>query len=173
MIEANASAELSGLHSFMPILAREARKLAYGNNFTADDLVQEGVLAVISALESYDPERGNINGYVRVCARNRMISYLRHNGHEYPMDDEALDECMRRSGGGTASPSHAEMTEHLDALRALKSRLSAFEESVLRAYIAGGGISGAVRILKCDRKKVDNALQRIRGKARSHNGDTE
>jgi RNA polymerase sigma factor (sigma-70 family) len=168
----NTAPELSGLHSFMPILAREARKLAYGNNFTADDLVQEGVIAAISALESYDPERGNINGYVRVCARNRMISYLRHNGHEYPMDDEALDECMRRSDGGTVSAAHAEMAEKRDALRALESRLSAFEESVLRAYIEGGGISGAVRILKCGRKKVDNALQRIRGKARSCSDET-
>ncbi|MDR2779864.1 MAG: sigma-70 family RNA polymerase sigma factor, partial [Synergistaceae bacterium] len=167
-----ASSPLSGLHSFMPILAREARKLAYGNSFTADDLVQEGVLAAISALESYDPERGNLDGYVRVCARNRMISYLRHNGHEYPMDDEALDECMRRSDGGKTSAAHAEVTEiaeKRDELRALKSRLSAFEESVLRAYIKGGGISGAAGILKCDRKKVDNALQRIRGKARSRN----
>ena len=102
-----------------------------------------------------------------------MISYLRHNGHEYPMDDEALDECMRRSDGGTVSFSQAEMTEDWDALRALKTRLSAFEESVLRAYIEGGGISGAVGILKCGRKKVDNALQRIRGKARSYNGDME
>lgn len=161
------------IESFMPILAREARKLAYGNNFTADDLVQEGALATISALESYDPERGNLDGYVRICARNRMISYLRRNGHERPMDDEALDECMRRYDGGKVSAEHEEIAEKRDELRALMSRLSSFEESVLCAYIKGGGISGAVKILKCDRKKVDNALQRIRGKARSYNGDTE
>jgi RNA polymerase sporulation-specific sigma factor len=157
----------------MPILAREAHKLAYGNNFTADDLVQEGVLAAISALESYDPKRGNIDGYVRVCARNRMISYLRRNGHERPMDDEALGECMRRLDGGKISAAHEEMTEKRDELRALMTRLSAFEESVLCAYIKGGGISGAVKILKCGRKKVDNALQRIRGKARSCNEETD
>jgi RNA polymerase sporulation-specific sigma factor len=173
LIETNAPPELSRLDSFMPILASEARKLAYGNNFTADDLVQEGVLAVISALGSYDPKRGNINGYVRVCARNRMISYLRRNGHERPMDDDELDERMRRSDGGTASDSQSKTAEERDELLALRARLSAFEESVLFAYIDGGGIPGAVKILKCGRKKVDNALQRIRRKARIYGGAGE
>jgi RNA polymerase sigma factor (sigma-70 family) len=151
--------------SFMPVLTKEARKLAYGNAFTADDLVQEGVLAAISAFESYDPDRGSLGGYVRVCARNRMISYLRRNGHEFPTEDEILDERM--SGVGAESPGERQnIVERRETLRTLLDRLSPFEADVLDAYLKGAGLSGASEILGCDRKKVDNALQRIRNKAR-------
>jgi RNA polymerase sporulation-specific sigma factor len=138
--------------------------LAYGNRFTADDLIQEGVLAAISAFESYDPDRGNLYGYIRTCARNRMISYLRRNSHESPMDDDVLGERLRSLGGG--SNEHHELMERRDALYALLDKLSRFEADVLDAYLRGGGISGAAGILGCERKKVDNALQRIRQKAR-------
>jgi len=156
----------TGITSFMPILEQEARKLAFGNNFTADDLIQEGVLAVMSALDSYNPTRGSLRGYIRTCARNRMISYLRRNGHEFPMEDEALGQRLssdsrQESPGGE----HDTMLMH-EALYSLLDQLSGFEAEVLHAYLKSGSVSGAREILECGRKKVDNALQRIRQKAR-------
>ena len=148
-----------GIASFMPILEQEARRLAYGNGFTADDLIQEGALAAMSALDSYDPDRGSLSGYVRICARNRMISYLRRNGHELQMGDEALGERL-----GTAGP-HDPLYLR-EALYSLLDQLSGFETEALHAYLRGGSISGAAEILGCDRKRADNALQRVRQKAR-------
>ena len=153
---------VSGIDRFMPILEREARKLAYGNNFTADDLIQEGVLAVISALDSYNPDRGNLCGYIRICARNRMISYLRRNGHEFPMEDEALRKYLSSKSSGKQNDS----IFLRDALYSLLDTLSVLEASVLQAYLRSGSLSGAAEILGCGKKKVDNALQRIRQKAR-------
>jgi RNA polymerase sporulation-specific sigma factor len=153
--------------SFMPLVAHEAGKLAFGNRFTADDLVQEGILAAIFALESYDPGRGSVNGYVRACARNRMISYLRRNGHEYPMDDETLDVHLSVEDSGIHARDNQEIVEERETLYALLGKLSPFEAKTLDAYLKGGGISGAAEIMGCGRKKVDNALQRIRSKART------
>jgi RNA polymerase sigma factor (sigma-70 family) len=152
--------------SFVPLVTREARKLAYGNNFTADDLIQEGILAAMSAMSSYDPGRGSMEGYIRVCARNRMISYLRRNGHESPTDDEALDAHMRAARPRGQS-SHQEALEEREALYDLLGKLSAFETKVLEAYIRHGGVTDAAEAMGCPRKKVDNALQRVRNKARS------
>jgi RNA polymerase sporulation-specific sigma factor len=151
----------------MPILAHEARRLSYGNSFTADDLIQEGVLAAMAALESFDPARGNLQGYVRTCARNRMISYLRRNGHESPMDEEALDERLSSGAGfpGADGPGDAEGMR--EAMPALYERLSHFESEVLDAYLKSGSVSGAARIAGCSRKKADNAMQRVRQKARA------
>jgi RNA polymerase sporulation-specific sigma factor len=156
-----------GVGSFMPILAREAGKLAYGNSFTADDLLQEGVLAAMAALESFDPARGNLQGYVRICARNRMISYLRRNGHELPMDEEALDERLSSGAGfhGADGPWDAEGMR--EAMPALFERLSPFEVDVLNAYLKSGSVSGAAAMVGCQRKKADNAMQRVRQKARA------
>ena len=119
-------------------------------------------MAVMSAFDSYNPDRGSLYGYVRTCARNRMISYLRRNGHEFPMEDEALREHLNSKSSGKQNDS----IDMRDALYSLLDTLSVFEASVLQAYLRGGSLSGAAEILGCGRKKVDNALQRIRQKAR-------
>ncbi|MDR0764509.1 MAG: sigma-70 family RNA polymerase sigma factor [Synergistaceae bacterium] len=150
--------------SFMPILRWEARKLSYDNSFTAEDLVQEGVIAVMTALESYDPERGGMRGYIRICARNRMISYLRRNGREYPAGDESVFERLRSDEFEDCCPDG--IIERREAVFALFSSLSPFERDVLSAYLTCGGVTDAAVTLGCGRKKIDNALQRIRVKAR-------
>jgi RNA polymerase sporulation-specific sigma factor len=150
--------------SFMPILKWEAHKLSYNNSFTAEDLVQEGAIAAIRALESYDPERGSVGGYIRICARNRMISYLRRNGREYPAGDESIFERFNPDGFEDWCPDG--VIERKEAVFALFSSLSPFERDVLGAYLTCGGVSGVALALGCERKKVDNALQRIRVKAR-------
>jgi RNA polymerase sporulation-specific sigma factor len=153
--------------SFMPILKWEAHKLSYDNSFTAEDLVQEGVIAVMRALESYDPERGGVSGYIRICARNRMISYLRRNGREYPAGDESVFERLRPDGFEEYSPDGPDgIIERREAVFALFSSLSPFEREVLGVYLTCGRVSGVAVELGCGRKKVDNALQRIRVKAR-------
>ncbi|MDR1650225.1 MAG: sigma-70 family RNA polymerase sigma factor [Synergistaceae bacterium] len=155
--------------SFMPILKWEARKLSYDNSFTAEDLVQEGVIAVMRALESYDPERGGVRGYIRVCARNRMISYLRRNGREYPAGDEFIFERLRSELDDCPPDAPDEIIERRETVFAFFSSLSPFERDVLGAYLKCGGVSGTALTLGCERKKVDNALQRIRVKARDQN----
>jgi RNA polymerase sporulation-specific sigma factor len=153
--------------SFMPILKWEAHKLSYNNSFTAEDLVQEGVIAAMRALESYDPERGGVRGYIRTCVRNRMISYLRRNGREYPVGDEFIFERLRSDGFEDWCPDGLDgIIERREAIFALFSSLSPFERDVLGAYLTCGGVSDAALALGCERKKVDNALQRIRVKAR-------
>jgi RNA polymerase sporulation-specific sigma factor len=163
----SVSYESPHVASFIPIVAQEARKLAYGNSFTAEDLAQEGIIAAMFALESFDPGRGTLGGYVRTCARNRMISYLRRNGHESPMEDDALDAHLLAADATSKQNIQEEILEKREELYDLLKRLSPFEAETLGAYLKGGGVSGAARVMRCDRKKVDNALQRIRSKARS------
>jgi RNA polymerase sigma factor (sigma-70 family) len=159
----------SEIESFLPVVMSEAKKLSGGDMFTKEDLAQEGFIAALHALDTYDPKRGNIEGYVRVCARNRMISYLRRSWQEFLMDSELLSgrESVGRAAESDGSQGRVEIDEALSSL--LKS-LSGFEQIVLHAYLRAGGISRAAALLKCDRKRVDNALQRIRNKARRGHG---
>ncbi|MDL2263235.1 sigma-70 family RNA polymerase sigma factor [Synergistaceae bacterium OttesenSCG-928-I11] len=150
----------------MPIVVKEARRLSRNDAFTMDDLVQEGMVAAISAMESFDPARGDKNAYVRVCARNRMISYLRHGAHELPVDEEILVGSID-ADPLVASENQHEAVEVREALANLLAKLSPFEQKVLAAYLSGGSTSEAAQSLSMDRKKIDNALQRIRIKARA------
>jgi RNA polymerase sigma factor (sigma-70 family) len=152
--------------SFMPVVRQEARKLAHGDEFVADDLLQEGAMAVMRALGSYDPSRGGEGCYLRVCARNRMISYLRRGRREAPMEEDDLDiNSAALSDQAAGGPQSA--IEMREAMYALLDRLSPFEADVLAAYLEGDGISGIASSMKCGRKKVDNAIQRVRNKARA------
>lgn len=154
----------------LPVVIQEAGRLSGGDAFTREDLVQEGLMAALNALNSYDPRRGNLEGFIRTCARNGMISYLRRNKYESPMENEALNAQMAGEGLTAQTGGQQERIEIKEALAKLIENLSGFEQSVLDAYLRGGALYQAARILGCDRKKVDNALQRIRNKARVNAG---
>ncbi|MDR1472029.1 MAG: sigma-70 family RNA polymerase sigma factor [Synergistaceae bacterium] len=153
----------------MPSVRQEARKLARRDAFVVDDLVQEGAMAVMSALGSYNPSRGSADSYMRACARNRMISYLRRNGHESPMEEGVLEAGAAAPELAGESPADERLgaIEMRELMCALMKRLSPFEMDVFAAYLEGGGISGIASAMKCGRKKADNAIQRVRNKARA------
>lgn len=153
---------------FLPVVMKQARQLSRGDHFLREDLVQEGVIAALAALDTYDPARGSLAAYIGTCARNRMISYLRRSMQESPMDADELDAQATEAGGVTRANATQERLEIREALSRLVEELSDFERSVLDAYLKGGTVARTVEILGCDRKRVDNALQRIRNKAR-HN----
>ncbi len=159
----NFAAEIA---PFVQVIMKEARRLSRNDAFTMDDLVQEGMVAAISAMESYNPARGEKSAYVRICARNRMISYLRQSARELPIDEEILVGSLD-ADPATAPTCQHESVEAQEALTNLLAVLSPFEQKVLAAYLSGGSTSEAARSLSLERKKIDNALQRIRNKARA------
>ncbi|MDR1944239.1 MAG: sigma-70 family RNA polymerase sigma factor [Synergistaceae bacterium] len=157
---------IAEIESFIPVVMSEARRLS-DDLFTREDLVQEGIIAALRALGTYDPDRGSIEGYVRTCARNRMISYLRRSWQELLLDEEAFDaQTSELDASAAADGGHQERIEIGEALTGLLNSLSSLEKSVLHAYLREGSVTDAAFFLKCERKKVDNALQRIRNKAR-------
>ncbi len=131
--------------------------------------MQEGYIAALRAMRSYDPERGSVDAYVRVCARNGMRSYLRKNRRERFVEDEAIDERLQDTLQADAAErveDDEEIREIRAALCGLLDVLSPFERRALRAYLSTGSLDGAARLMHCEKKKTDNALQRVRNKAR-------
>lgn len=169
----NETADISG---YLPIVMNEARKLA-SDGFIVEDLFQEGLIGAMKALASYDTARGSAEAFVRICARNSMVSYLRKSGKwqvESFVDGDELEGLAGAAGGNTpvnmaGIPNPAEVVEAREALLGLIDCLSSFEQTILGAYLAEGSVTRAAARLGCDRKRVDNAIQRIRNKARSMN----
>jgi len=83
------------------------------------------------------------------------------------MDADLLDEQAVGASTLTETIDTHERLEIREALSRLVEDLSDFERLVLDAYLKGGSVAQTVKILGCGRKRVDNALQRIRNKARS------
>lgn len=61
---------------FLPRLQSLAKKLARYPRVLAEDLVQQGVLAVIHQLQYYEPARGDLTAYLHYRAWRWMLVYL-------------------------------------------------------------------------------------------------
>lgn len=142
-----------------PLILKIARALVPGDARLREDLVQEGFLSLILASSSYDPERGPFVAFARRCVRNRMISYLRRLRPSLSLAEEDLERFSI-----DISPE-----EGIDlglARTSLFNLLSPFEVICLEAYLYTGSNTGAAELLGWEPKKVENALTRIKGKAR-------
>jgi len=135
-----------------------------------DDLTQEGMIGLLSAVRSFDPARGVMfRTYASACISNRIISAVRKSARETPVTGEPL------SIDGTGDPRDLSADpesivigrdEANRLIRILDERLSELERSVMYAYLSGGSYRKIADELSLTPKDVDNALQRIRKKLR-------
>ena len=131
------------------------------------DLVQEGMIGLLGAIRSFDPEKETeFPGYAGVCIRRRMISAVRSASAE---KNAALNEALPLplSAEDASDPETVYLGKERmeDMLASLRSQLSKFEQQVLTLYLEG--YSGREIALRLQRpvKSADNAIQRIRAKA--------
>jgi len=64
---------------YLPKIKRIAHDLKYSlpPNVEVDDLIQEGVLALLSSLDRYDPKKGALTSFVMKRIKGAMLDYLR------------------------------------------------------------------------------------------------
>lgn len=135
----------------------------------AEDMAQEGLLGLLSAVRSFDPARDvSFRTYASACVRNRLLSLLRRRAAratEVPMEDVSVVVDTTVS---VADPA-ALMQEKEDAARTLsriRKALSEREYAVLLRYLDGCSYTAIAAQLQTTPKAVDNALQRARAKVR-------
>jgi len=164
------SAEAFGLllERTLPVIhARVEFALAHAKSGGArEDLLQEGKLAFLSAVSSFQPGKGaSFRTYVSVCVSHRVASALRRS---VKVLEEALPEDFLIPGARNMDPQDifAAMEETRRIMEAMHSQLSRLERSVIEGYLAGESYEALARRLNVGPKTVDNALQRVRKKLR-------
>ncbi|MCD7722601.1 MAG: sigma-70 family RNA polymerase sigma factor [Clostridiales bacterium] len=140
-----------------------------------DDFVQEGMIGLLAAIESFDSRKGSkFSTYCYTCIQNSVMSALRkvQRKKDIPkasiisLDDEA---AFQQTTVLSAEDSFIER-ESAELLKALlDERLSAFEKSVLEQKALGKSYEEIGAALGKDVKAVDNAVQRMRKKLVSLN----
>lgn len=145
----------------------------------SEDLLQEGMIGLLSAIRGYDPEREvSFQTYAEVCIHNRLRSAVRTAGREKyeplnssvsletPLYDD-IPQPYQESLRLAKSPEETLIgrEEWEGRLTALKALLSGFERKVLELYL--DGLSYAEIAVQTGKplKSVDNGVQRIRRKA--------
>lgn len=134
-----------------------------------EDLIQEGMLGLVRALNSYLPlKAASFNTYASVCIKNALVSAVRH----HYAGDRRLNVLYMEDIGELKSAEDVEQaladTENSNGyLEEIFSLLSSFESDVLKLYLSGLNRNEIAEKLDKSYKSVDNALARIKSKARN------
>ena len=142
----------------------------------SEDLLQEGMIGLLSAIREFDPDGGSsFRSFAELCIRRRVISAARsaaRQKHSPLNDGVSLEQLRSGESQHIIQQLTARSPEELvldqawadSFLEACSRFLSDFENRILTDYLRG--LSYAEMALRCGRsaKSVDNAIQRIRRK---------
>ena len=144
----------------------------------SEDLIQEGMFGLLSAIRQFDPAYGaSFHTYAEHCIKNRILSAVRSASRlkHFPLNDGlSLEQLSEDASLPFAAipeffqPSPEELVlarESKEELySAFQARLSKFEKKVLELYLEGLTYQDIAHSLGKDAKAIDNAVQRIRRK---------
>lgn len=141
----------------------------------SEDLIQEGMLGLLTAIRSFDPARDTaFRTYAAICIRSRLLSAVRaaQGGKHIPLNHSVSFEPPLFDGANAHLFSTVESPEDViigreelkERLDALKGQLSELEAQILPPYLSGLSCGEIARRVGRSQKSVDNAIQRIRRK---------
>lgn len=135
-----------------------------------DDLCQEGLMALLKAIMSYDCERNaKFSTFAEVCIINQMRS-VRSRAAKAPSVCENIDDVNEEDLSESETPESIYMNKEFfsDLRRAVKNELSGTERQVFDMVICGASYKETAEKLGITEKSVDNAMQRARRKIRTY-----
>ncbi len=151
----------------------------------SEDLIQEGMLGLLTAIRQFDPEmNASFKTYAEICIKSRMYSAVKSAARlkHLPLNDcLSLDHILSEESQTqlAANPEAFRRTPEEQVLareskiefyNASAQQLSKLEKQVLELYLDGLSYSEIALRTHRNEKSVDNAVQRIRRKlARSPN----
>lgn len=144
----------------------------------SEDLTQEGMVGLITAVREYDAgKEASFRTFAEVCIRSRLYSALRASARDkqqplnqsLSLDDSHFDSNPLTSGTSNLAQRNPEDflidREHTAALLSgVRKQLSEFEAKILGFYLDGLSCREIAKAVKKPPKSVDNAVQRIRRK---------
>lgn len=154
------------INRYMPyIIAVASRYKTSG--FDTEDFIQEGIMAIFSAVKAFDGDKASFKTFVTLCINRAMSSALsrvagagKHipDGLISPIDDIDLADM--------SSPENIliEKENYSDLEHNIRKELSRFEYQVLCEFLTGKSYADIAESLNVTVKSVDNALRRVRSK---------
>ena len=170
-------AEEALVERYMRLVRSCARPLFLAGG-DSEDLIQEGMFGILSAIRQFDPKGGaSFRTFAEHCVRMRLLSAVKSASRlkHLPLNDGlSLEQLSEDSDAHISAMSEIlrqnpedlilarERTEELYA--ELSKCLSKLEKQVLDLYLDGLSYREIAQYLKRDEKAIDNAVQRIRRK---------
>ena len=140
-----------------------------------EDLIQEGMLGLLSAVRHFDPEKSvRFNTFAEYCIRRRIFDAIKASQRDksiplntyVSLESPRFDEIYSPSASNLRDPEELIIAnERVEEIKKyLEGSLSGFEKSILDMYLDGMSYSEMAEVVGKPTKSVDNAVQRIRKK---------
>lgn len=158
-------------------IVRQISRSYFITNGDDEDLLQEAMIGLHSAIVSYDKEQGSFHSFANLCIKRRLLSAVKlSNSHKNKMFNNSIS--LNEEGGinnsdgecifivPSTDPSPDENLKQKEDYKKLQNyineNLSKYEKKVLNLYLAGLSYSEIAFSLKTTSKSVENALSRLR-----------
>ena len=140
-----------------------------------EDLIQEGMMGLLSAVRNFDPEKTvRFNTFAEYCIRRRIFDAIKASNRDksiplntyVSLESPKFDEIYVPSASNMRDPEELLIAnESFEELKKnLIGSLSGFEKNILDMYLEGMSYSEMAEVVGKSTKSVDNAVQRIRKK---------
>ncbi|MBQ6884385.1 MAG: sigma-70 family RNA polymerase sigma factor [Clostridia bacterium] len=136
-----------------------------------DDFIQEGFMAIFSAVRAYNPEKASFKTFVSLCIERAMSAALaRAAGKAKHIPDKLITpiDDVELADNNDPESILIEKENYNNLAQAIKRDLSQFEYQVLCEFLGGKSYALIAETLGVSVKSVDNALRRIRSKIKSN-----
>lgn len=156
------------LTEYKPLVASIARRyFLIGGEL--DDLVQEGMIGLFKAVESFDKTKdASFKTFATLCVTRQIQSAIRKaTSEKNQVFLELFDEKMeidQPSNKENPETNFISQQKYNYINKEIAQKLSKLEQTVLREYLLGLSYDEIAKKLNLQKKSVDNALGRIRTK---------
>lgn len=150
------------IYRYTRVIKIKASRLK-NNGIDAEDLEQEGFIALIDAYKAYVPEKGSFSAFANTCISNRMKTAVAKAKNR---PDLAEDYDLGMIEDETAVTDEVVILKdcNKEVYRKLSSLLTEKEFNVLKLYLDGYTYKQISEKLSLPVKSVDNSLSRTRSK---------
>lgn len=145
-----------------------------------DDLIQEGMVGFLKAINTFDEKKGEFSAYAKRLINNEILNLIKKsNAKKQTIFNEHLelnnqgeivvDETISVGVSDNISPESEFLRQenYEGLLEEIHSHLSDWENSVLNLYLEGYTHTEIQKTLNTTYKSIDNALTRIKNKLKS------
>ena len=133
-----------------------------------DDLVQEGMCGLYSAMTSFEGENG-FSAYAYVCIKNRIVDAVKKSEsvkNAALNGSSPITEADAKTDFINPEEMLIDAENETETAKKMQSVLSDLEYKVIKMYVDGATMAEIVSSLQLTYKQVDNAVTRAKSKLR-------
>lgn len=149
---------------YVPMILYHMRKCGYQSD--REDVMQEALIALYSAVKTYDAGKASFSTYASLCIKRAMIALMKSDRRKKTVPDELLSSLEEEGLVDANSPEKIffDREAYQTLTETIRLELSGMEYRVLQLYLSGMKYSKIAADLGISEKAVDNSLVRIRRK---------